>query len=170
MLVHFVTSLVDRFRAGRHSIRNCPPGSRVIEHWASFESAMMLPFSSTGFPAEAGQALQQHADPVGPLIGNPVQIRAVEDEFLVLGADPPRFGRLAAGFVILDELPLVGDRGSCNARRPDMRSPRLPDRPIAAGITASGGGANLRRSPGKTAKAARAAVSARNTRGRARPE
>ncbi len=79
-------------------------------------------------PAEAGHALQQRADPVRPVIGNPAQIGAAEDEFLVLGADPPGFGRLVAGFVIRNELPLIADRRSCYARWPRHAAPATPDR------------------------------------------
>ena len=91
---------------------NWPPGSSVIEHRLSFVSAIDVAVLQHRLPAEAGHRLQQRANAVRPLIGHPLQIGAAEDEFLVLGADPPSRRRLVAGFVIFDELPLVGDRRS----------------------------------------------------------
>ena len=106
---------------------NCPPGSSVIEHRASFASAITLPFSSTGSQPKRVIALQQRADAVRPLIGHARQIGAAENEFFVLGADAPRARRLAAAFVIFDQLPLVGDRRSLQARRPRHAAPETPD-------------------------------------------
>ena len=139
---------------------NCPPGSSVIEHRASFVSAIVLPLSTTGFQPKRVIPCSSARDPVRPLIGHAAQIGAAENEFLVLGADPPSSGRLRPGFEIFDELPLVGDRLSGRARRgrhprrnssenssesepgPDMWRPA----PIAG---AFGCGANRRRSPEK---------------------
>src|SRR5690349_19915986 len=60
-------------------------------------------------PSETGHLAQYCNDPVRSFIRGAAQIRAAKDELLVFGADPPCRGRLASGFEVFDELPLVGD-------------------------------------------------------------
>ena len=111
-------------------------------------------------PAEAGHLAQNGGDPVGSIIRHSAQIRATKDELLVLGTDPPRRGRLAAGFEIFEELPLVGDRRSRRTRHrrharrissDNVAAARLSNRLIdqqASAINGYGCGANHRRLPG----------------------
>ena len=95
MLVNLLAGLVQGFerRAAQFEL---PARFERDRTTASFASAITLPFSSTGFPAEAGHALEQRTDAVRSLIRHPLQIGAAEDEFFVFGADAPRARRLAA--------------------------------------------------------------------------
>src|SRR5262249_59390166 len=68
------------------------------------------------FPTNPSHLAKYGRNPVGPFIRHPAQVGAAKDKFLVLGADPPRGGRLTAGLEIFDELPLVGDRRSWRTR------------------------------------------------------
>ena len=64
-----------------------------------------------GLPAElVDQPVQDGANAVLTEIGQPLVIAEAEREFLVLRADAPVGARRAAGFQILDELRLAGDR------------------------------------------------------------
>src|SRR5215469_3428229 len=115
------------------------------------------------FPAKPSHLAEHGSDPVRTLVGHSVQVRPAKDEFFVLGADPPCGGRLTAGFEIFDGLPLVGDRRSWRTRggghpRRNSRNSGKDDQRARV----------RRQSPAiawKTAKAATAAVSARNTLG-----
>ena len=69
------------FRAARRDSSNCPPGSRVIEHRASFSSAMTLPSSTTGFQPNRIIPWSKRADAVRPLIGRPLQIARRKTNF-----------------------------------------------------------------------------------------
>ena len=111
-----------------------------------------------------------------PFIGHAAQIRAAEDEFLVLGPNPPCRQQLDPEPGI-DQLALVGDRfsgvfgvvvvpadsldiragGMAAARSPKRHADSPRTRPPVTAIACN------------TANAARAAASARNTLGRARP-
>ena len=83
-------------------------------------------------PSETSHLAQHRADPIRSLIRDPAQIRAPEDELFVLCANAPRGRRLAAGFEVLDKLPLVGDRRS---RR--TRSGRHPRRYSSGNVAAA---------------------------------
>ena len=61
------------------------------------------------FPAETGQAFEQRADAPRALIGRRFEGFEMEDEFFVLGADPPVPGRLAARLQEFDQLAAVLD-------------------------------------------------------------
>ena len=69
-----------------------------------------LPLLAHRLPAEALQPLEDGADATRPLIGDRAQIIGPEGEFLMLGADAPRFLGLAPGLEVLDKPALVGDR------------------------------------------------------------
>jgi len=65
-----------------------------------------------GLPAEAAQAFEKGADPIRSFVRHRAQIGAAENEFLVLRADAPILGWLAACSEILDKLSLVGNRSA----------------------------------------------------------
>ncbi len=67
-------------------------------------------------PAKPRHAFEHGADAVRPVIGQGLQRRGMEAELLVLGAHPPRRGRLVAGSKVLDQLPPILDRRAA-ARR-----------------------------------------------------
>src|SRR5260370_19878373 len=83
-------------------------------------------------PSETSHLAQHRANPVRSLIRDPAQIRAPEDELFVLSANAPFCRRFAAGFEVLDKLPLVGDRRS---RR--TRSGRHPRRNSSGNVAAA---------------------------------
>src|SRR3546814_14891568 len=55
-----------------------------------------MPALDHRFPAETGERHQQVADAAGFVVGRRAVVAGAIDEFLVLGADPPRFARLFA--------------------------------------------------------------------------
>src|SRR5215469_7007111 len=128
-------------------------------------------------PSEPSHLTQHGGNPVRSVIRDPSEIRAPEDEFLVLGANPPCRRRFATGFEIFDKLALVGDRRSWRTRR--CRHPRRISSGSHDGSSTTQPLNQLtdkhdqrvrmrRQSPAiawNTATAASAAVSARNTLG-----
>src|SRR5690242_8043778 len=109
MLVDLVAGLVHGFerRAAQLKLAAGFEGDRTSA--VIFEGDDVV-FFDDGLPAEPSHAFEQGPYAVRPVIRRALQVAAAEDEFLVLGANSPRLRRLAAGGVILDQLPLVGDR------------------------------------------------------------
>src|ERR1700692_105372 len=97
------TSLMEivQGRAGQLELPAGLQGNRATALAAQADDVLAV---EQRLPAEASQALEQRANPVGALIGHGAKVHAPEHEFLVLGADAPiRFG-LATRGKILDEL------------------------------------------------------------------
>jgi hypothetical protein len=59
-------------------------------------------------PAETLQPYEELADAPWPLIRDRFKGIELEDEFFVLGSDPPVFDRLASFFKVLRELSEIG--------------------------------------------------------------
>ena len=174
MLMHLVAGLMHGFerRAAQFELAAGFEGDRTSRIVRQRDGVAVFDYR---LPAEPGHPLQQSSDPVWSLIGHPAQIGAAEDEFLVLGPNPPFSGRLRSGSEVFDDLSFVGDRFSRRARR--GRHPRRNSLERWAGRVGSLGCVGRphdhqmrarRQSPAtawSTAKAASAAVSARSTRG-----
>jgi hypothetical protein len=95
MLVHLVAGLVHGFerRPAQFELAARLQGDRTSRVVGERNDVAFL---LDRLPAEPGHAAQQRADTVRTVIGRALQIGAAEDEFLVLSANPPGFGRLVA--------------------------------------------------------------------------
>src|SRR6516162_1621731 len=162
VLVHFVASLMNGLErsAAQLELATRLERDRALRIVRQRDRIVIF---EDWLPTKPGHLAKHRGDSIRSLIGDPVQIRAAKDEFLVLGPNPPRRRRLAPGFEIFDELPLVGDRRSWRARGGGHPRRNSQD---------NGGDDQWvrvrRQSPAiawKTANAASAAVSARNTLG-----
>jgi len=109
MLVHFVAGLMQRLErcAGKLEL-----AARLERDGAALPVRKPDEIASVahGRPAEALQALEKRAYAVVAVIGRWLVVAEPKDEFLVLGADTPLRGGLAAGGEMLDELALLRDR------------------------------------------------------------
>ena len=148
-----------RFSSGAPDSSSWPAGSSDTEAWSRV-SAMTRPCSSTGCPAEAGQALEQRLDAAIAVEGGRTQVVGAEAELLVLGADLPVFARARAGAEELDQVGpsfygnfldvtgtghvhLAGDNSFCKARCParamwpkrGMATPRCEQRREGINLT-----------------------------------
>jgi hypothetical protein len=108
MLVHLVAGVVERRDRRARQLELAARLQRDVAGLAAQRDDLAVLLDR--LPAEAQQPLQDGADAVRPLIGQRPQVAGAEGELLVLGADAPLLGRLAAGLEIGHELPLVGDR------------------------------------------------------------
>ncbi len=78
-------------------------GTRKGYHIAAFHNRL---------PTEAGEGSEQVADAARLVVGRCPAIFGAEHEFLVLGADPPLFARLFAGFEQADHVGLALDESA----------------------------------------------------------
>jgi hypothetical protein len=109
MLVNLVAGFVDGLerRAGEFQLA----AGLEADVGAALLQADQMPALHDRRPAEAvAQPFEHGADRAGAFIGQRRQGLEIVAEFLVLGADPPVLGRLAAGFEIRGELGGMLDR------------------------------------------------------------
>src|SRR5438477_8808706 len=168
--MHLATGLVQRLERCAAQLE-LPAGLKGDRTLAVVRQGDDVALLDDRLPAEAGHAFEKRADAVGTVIGHPLEIAAAEDEFLVLGADPPRGWRLVAALVVFDDLPFVGDRRSLQARRARHAVFELPTSVSrATRINATERGANPRLSPEKPPRRQERRSRRATLSGRARPE